>query len=49
MIILIACLSVIIMEFTKPITITVVAEEDWITQVTPVPNATPLTGVFVIL
>ena len=45
----IACLSFIIMEFTNPMTITVVADEDWITQVTPAPSATPLSGVFVIL
>lgn len=42
MMIPIACLSFIIMEFTNPMTITVVADEDWITQVTPAPSATPL-------
>ena len=49
MMIPIACFSFIIPEFTKPITITVVADEDWITLVTPVPSATPFSGVFVIL
>ena len=44
-----ACFSFIIPEFTKPITITVVAEDDCITLVTPVPSATPLRGVLVIL
>ena len=48
MMIPIACFSFIIPEFTKPITITVVAEDDWITLVTAVPSATPLIGVFVI-
>ena len=32
-------------EFTKPTTITVVAEEDWITAVTKAPSSTPLSGV----
>ena len=36
-----ACLSVIMPEFTKPTTITVVAEEDWITAVMPAPTRTP--------
>ena len=49
MMIPIACFSFIIPEFTKPITITVVAEDDWITLVTPVPSATPFSGVLVIL
>ena len=40
----IACRSFIIAEFTKPTTITLVAEEDWITAVTPVPSRIPLTG-----
>ncbi len=35
--------SVMIPEFTKPTTITVVAEEDWITAVTPAPRRTPFT------
>jgi hypothetical protein len=48
MIIPMACFSFIIPEFTKPITITVVAEDDWITLVTAVPSATPFSGVFVI-
>ena len=34
-------------ELTKPTTITEVAEEDWITAVTPVPSRTPLMGVLV--
>ena len=36
-----ACASFIIPEFTNPTTITVVAEEDWITAVTTVPNRIP--------
>ena len=32
-------------EFTKPTTITVVAEEDWITAVTKAPSSTPFSGV----
>ena len=40
----IACRSFIIAEFTKPTTITLVAEEDWITAVTPVPSRIPLSG-----
>ena len=36
-----ACCSVIIPELTKPTTITVVAEEDWMTAVMPAPTATP--------
>ena len=43
-----ACSSVMVPEFTKPTTITVVAEEDWITAVTPRPNRNPLTGLEVI-
>ena len=35
-----ACVSFIIPEFTKPTTITVVADEDWITAVTPRPRST---------
>ena len=31
-------------EFTKPTTITDVAEDDWITAVTPVPSRMPFTG-----
>ena len=34
--------SFIIPEFTKPTTITVVAEEDWITAVTPAPRSTAI-------
>ena len=30
------------LKFTKPTTITVVAEEDWITAVTPAPNNTAI-------
>ena len=33
--------SVIMPEFTKPTTMTVVAEEDWITAVMPAPTRTP--------
>ena len=36
-----ACLSVIMPEFTNPTTITVVADDDWITAVTPAPTRTP--------
>ena len=32
-------------ELTKPTSITEVAEEDWITAVTPAPRSTPLKGV----
>ena len=32
-------------ELTKPTTITDVADEDWITAVTPVPSRIPLIGV----
>ena len=45
MMIAIAWRSFIIAEFTKPTTMTLVAEEDWITAVTPVPSRIPLTGV----
>ena len=31
-------------EFTKPTTITVVADDDWITAVTPAPKSTALIG-----
>ena len=40
-----ACSSFIMPEFTKPTTITEVAEEDWITAVTPVPRIKPRSGV----
>ena len=40
----IACASVSKPAFTKLTTITVVAEEDWITEVTPSPVKTPLKG-----
>lgn len=36
--------SFMIPEFTKPTTITVVAEDDWITAVTPIPRRTALMG-----
>ena len=36
--------SFMIPEFTKPTTITVVADEDWITAVTPIPRRTALIG-----
>ena len=36
-----ACRRVIMPELTKPTTMTVVAEEDWITAVMPAPTATP--------
>ena len=36
-----ACRSFIIPELTKPTTITVVAEEDWITAVIAAPTSTP--------
>ncbi len=41
MIIQTACFKVIMPELTKPTTMTVVAEEDWITAVIPAPTATP--------
>ena len=34
-------------EFTKPIAMTLVAEEDWISAVTPMPRRMPLTGLLV--
>ena len=37
--------SFIMAELTKPTTMTLVAEEDWITAVTPVPSKMPLSGV----
>ena len=39
-----ACRRLIIPEFTNPTTITVVAEEDCITAVTPAPSSTALKG-----
>ena len=36
-----ACRSVIMPELTKPTTMTVVAEEDWIAAVMPAPTSTP--------
>ena len=40
-----ACCSFIMPEFTKPTTMTEVAEEDWITAVTPAPRMAPRRGV----
>ena len=40
-----ACSSFIMPEFTKPTTITEVADEDWIIAVTAVPRKTPFSGV----
>ena len=40
----IACDSFKMPEFTKPTTMTVVAEDDWITAVTPAPSNTALNG-----
>ena len=37
-----ACVSFMMPEFTKPTTMTVVAEDDWITAVTPAPKRTAL-------
>ncbi len=39
-----ACVSFMMPEFTKPTTMTVVAEDDWITAVTPAPKRTALIG-----
>ena len=39
-----ACDNFMIPEFTKPTTITVVAEDDWITAVTPAPKSTAFIG-----
>ena len=44
MMIPIACDSFMMPEFTKPTTMTVVAEDDWITAVTPAPSNTALNG-----
>ena len=44
MMIAIACRSFIMAELTKPTTMTLVADEDWITAVTPVPSKMPLSG-----
>ena len=41
----IACRTFIMPEFTKPTTMTEVADEDWITAVTPVPSRIPFKGV----
>ena len=45
MMIPIACDSFMMPEFTKPTTMTVVAEDDWITAVTPAPSNTALNGI----
>ena len=45
MMIAMAWRSFIMAELTKPTTMTLVAEEDWITAVTPVPSKMPLSGV----
>lgn len=45
----IACATFIMPEFTKPTTMTVVAEEDCMIAVTAVPRRTPLIGVLVSL
>jgi hypothetical protein len=42
-------LNFIIPELTKPTTIAEVAEDDWITAVTPVPRRMPFHGVLVSL
>ena len=42
-----ACCSFMMPELTKPTTMTVVADEDWITAVTPAPTSTALNGLFV--
>ena len=47
MIIQTAWRRVIIPEFTKPTTMTVVAEDDWITAVTAAPTPTPRKRFFV--
>ena len=44
MIIPTACFNCMIPEFTNPTTITVVAEDDWITAVTPAPSNTAVIG-----
>ena len=41
----IACRTFIMPALTKPTTITEVADDDWMTAVTPVPSKTPLSGV----
>ena len=38
-----ACLTFIMPELTKPTTMTEVADEDWMTAVTPVPSKMPFT------
>ena len=44
-----ACFSVIMPELTKPTTMTVVAEEDWMTAVTAMPRRKPLKTLELIL
>ena len=41
---LMACRTRIIPELTKPTTITLVADDDWMTAVTAVPSKKPLRG-----
>ena len=40
-----ACFVFIMPEFTKPTTMTEVADEDWMTAVTPAPSSSPFSGV----
>ena len=49
MIMPIACDTFIMPAFTKPTTITVVADDDWIIAVTAVPSRMPFSGVLVSL
>ena len=44
-----ACLRVIMPELTKPTTMTVVAEEDWITAVAAIPRKKPFSTVELML
>ena len=44
-----ACFSVMMPELTKPTTMTVVAEEDWMTAVTAMPRRKPLKTLELIL
>ena len=44
-----ACFNVMMPELTKPTTMTVVADEDWITAVTPRPSRKPLNTLLLIL
>ena len=40
-----ACSGFIMPELTKPTSMTEVAEDDWITAVTPAPSSRPFSGV----